>query len=43
VTPEGHERAINNAQSKINYIHYLCRFDVDHFDIDGTLLKQDKG
>jgi hypothetical protein len=42
VTAEAHGRAINNAQSRINYIHYLCRFDADHFDIDGTLLTQDK-
>jgi hypothetical protein len=42
VTGEGHERAISNAQSRINYIHYLCRFDADHFDIDGTLLKHDR-
>jgi hypothetical protein len=42
VTSEAHGRAINNAQARINYIHYLCRFDADHFDIDGTLLAQGK-
>ncbi|MEW6343112.1 MAG: DUF1845 domain-containing protein [Pseudomonadota bacterium] len=38
VTAEGHENALKNAQARINYIHYLCRFDADHFEIDGTLL-----
>jgi hypothetical protein len=39
ISGEGHERALNNAQARINTIHYLCRFDADHFEIDGTLRK----
>jgi hypothetical protein len=37
ISGQGHETALNNAQARINSIHYLCRFDADHFDIDGTL------